>query len=333
MPCPSCSSAYLDQYGRCPACGYYGQPPLGGPQAAGLQPVGYGAPSAPTGVATATQILLAAQAFAQVGGIVAGVLALASLNQDGDVSSVATLVSGLTEILSIPTLLAAIVLFIIWFYKARAVADILNPGEPKVFSRGWAVGGWFTPIGFVWIPRGVAGDIWAASRPLGSVRGPSARRSGLLTAWWTCWCLMWVLALTNGGVLAANSDQFRVSDRRTYDAVGIAGSMVHLAAAVLALLVVRRITTMQQIRILQGPGADHPYAAPAAVPGGYPAPQYASQPYAPQPYAPQQYAPQPYVPTQPPAAEAVAPADVTPEDAVPAEPVVDLAKPATDDAP
>ncbi|MHA6759148.1 DUF4328 domain-containing protein [Streptacidiphilus sp. PAMC 29251] len=156
MPCPSCSSAYLDPYGRCPACGYYGPPGAGAypPPAA---PVVYGAPSAPSGVATATQILLAVQAFASVFGIVASAVALASLLDTGYTSDISTALNALTSLLAAPTFLAAVVLFIIWFYKSRVNADILAPGSRKVFSRGWSIGGWFTPIGFCFIPAGWPG--------------------------------------------------------------------------------------------------------------------------------------------------------------------------------
>ncbi|MHA6759149.1 DUF4328 domain-containing protein [Streptacidiphilus sp. PAMC 29251] len=212
----------------------------------------------------------------------------------------------------------------------------------------------------------MAGDIWAASRPLGQEDGRDPRRSGLLTSWWICWCLMWVLSTVGGGFAGAEPGGETLRVREAAAIIGIAGSMAHVAAAVLALFVVRRITTMQQIRILQGPGLNHPYALqtpttgapglPQQQPGYYPAQQYAPQPYAPQPYAPSS---QPYLPTQPqypPQAAPVAaptpaagpeptpvvadqvPEDAIPQDAVPedakpaAEPTVDLGKPAPDSA-
>lgn len=83
MLCPSCSTTYLDPYGRCPACGFVGVPPTAaGPMMMMGQP-----PKAPTGPAIATQILLGIQAFTAVGALVAGGFQIASLAQNSDSST------------------------------------------------------------------------------------------------------------------------------------------------------------------------------------------------------------------------------------------------------
>ncbi|MEY9966475.1 hypothetical protein ABIA33_004540 [Streptacidiphilus sp. MAP12-16] len=295
MHCPSCSSAYLDPYGRCPACGYTAAPP-GGMQAAGLYPVAYTAPAAPTGIAIAAQLLFGVQILAGLVAVVGGVLELSSLAANGTIGAAAAAVGVLSALIGFPSFIAVVVVFIIWFHKSRVLSDILGPNHPKTFSRGFAIGGWFIPVGFFWIPRGVAGDIWAASRPLEPTPNQFPRRSGLLNAWWTGWCLFWAVGVI-GGIVGVAGDRLSLSHLQTAAGFGIATDFMRALAALLALLVVRKITTMQRVRILQGPGADHPYALQAAsMP--YPQTAYAPQPYQPQPVQDASAAPAAQVPPQ-----------------------------------
>ena len=333
MLCPSCSTSYLDPYGRCPACGFVGAPPMAsGPLTVG-QP-----PKAPGGLSIAAQILLAVEAFASIGGVIGAAMILASLAANGDRGNAGTFVSGFSTVLSLPVYLATVVVFIIWFHKVRTNIEVIAP-QHRSYGRGWAIGGWFVPIGWFWIPRVVAGDVWTASRPLGSDPRRTSTRSALLNSWWILWCAMWVAAVVSaiqsGSANVNGPGTVSVSSLETSAVLGIVVGVLRAAAALLALFVVRKITTLQQVRILQGPGEGHPYAAPALpYPQGYPQPYPQAYPqpypqvqYQQQPYPPAQYpypAPQPYQPA--PAAPPV-PAPVGPAQ----PPAVELAK--TVDAP
>ena len=316
MLCPSCSTSYLDPYGRCPSCGFVGIPPMATAPMAMGQP-----PKAPTGLSIAAQILLGVQAFATVGSFIGNVVQLSSLESNGVSSTTANVVSGFSVLLGVPTAIATVVVFIIWCYKVRTNAEVIAPQLSRAtLARGWAIGGWFVPVGWFWLPRCVLGATWTASQPLGTDPRRTSTRSALLNSWWICWCAMWVTvivsAITNGtaSVNAGSTANVGVPTLEALNIMGMVGAALRLAAAVLALFVVRKITTLQQVRILQGPGEGHPYAVPlpqqmlapmplATAPqypaAQYPAPQYAAPQYAGQPYPGQPYPGQPYPGQQP----------------------------------
>ena len=64
--------------------------------------------------------------------------------------------------------------FIVWFQRARINAGVFAPDLQRR-GRGWAIGGWFIPIGNLYIPRAIAADIWAASRRTRTERGSRSR--------------------------------------------------------------------------------------------------------------------------------------------------------------
>ena len=329
MLCPSCSTSYLDPYGRCPSCGFVGIPPMATAPMAMGQP-----PKAPTGLSIAAQILLGVQAFATVGSFIGNIVQLSSLESNGASSTTANVVSGFSALLAVPTAIATAVVFIIWCYKVRTNAEVIAPQLSRAtLARGWAIGGWFVPVGWFWLPRCVLGATWTASQPLGTDPRRTSTRSALLNSWWICWCAMWVAAIvtaiTNGTASAdaGSTANIAVPTLETLNIMGMVGAALRLAAAVLALFVVRKITTLQQVRILQGPGEGHPYAAMVQP---YPQPQYLQPPYPPaQAGYPYPYQPaQPYQPLNP---QATVPPQAAPPVAgppAPAEaPAVDLAKP------
>jgi hypothetical protein len=250
---------------------------------------------------------------------------------------------GLTVLVFLFTLLvnlAACITFIVWIFKSAKLSELLAPGQQRM-SPGWAIGGWFIPLGYFVIPRLVMGDIWRACRPLDGNGFFSGRgRTVLVTWWWITFCLGQQFV----GAAATNIQ----NSAYTHDAAYLSGmfiavlffELMRVTSAVLAIVMLRRINSRQQVRILQGPGYGNPYSmqsamAYAGMPAGYPAPQQ----FAPQQFAPDPYLPQPYLPQQAdaPAAPATptaptAPMDAVPADAVPAEAVPSDAVP-TETAP
>lgn len=142
------------------------------------------------------------------------------------------------------TLVAAIVVYLIWFLRVRVNAEVFNPfGHSK--SRAWAGWGWFVPVVNLWFPRRVMLDIWEASGPVG-VRSAT----GLVNAWWTFWII---------GLIAdrAGFTAYRRAEtaQEIHDAVGqvMFADVVDVVAAVLAILVVLKLTRMQNEKAHQGP--------------------------------------------------------------------------------
>ncbi|MFE1232100.1 DUF4328 domain-containing protein [Streptomyces sp. NPDC059442] len=140
-------------------------------------------------------------------------------------------------------LVATAIVFIVWFHRLRRNADVWTP-DLQGRGPGWAIGAWFVPVANLWIPRGIAADIWRASRP--DPYGPD--RSGefvLLNAWWTLFAVDAVM----GRVAARMFDMAETVDGLV-DATGwlLASDATNLAAAVLAILFVRRLTSMQHVK-------------------------------------------------------------------------------------
>ncbi|WP_086830959.1 DUF4328 domain-containing protein [Streptomyces sp. NRRL B-24572] len=142
--------------------------------------------------------------------------------------------------MSFTLFVATVVVFIIWFHRLRNNAEVWA-GDLQGRKPGWAIGGWFVPIGNLWIPRVIAVDIWRASR-WEPYAADGKRELTLLDAWWSFWIADWVMDRV------ATQLYRRAETPEAYDtaaAWSLAGYVVDIVAAVLAILVVRRLTSMQ----------------------------------------------------------------------------------------
>lgn len=139
---------------------------------------------------------------------------------------------------------ATTVVYLVWFLRVRVNAEVFNPfGHSK--KRVWAGWGWFVPFVSLWFPRRIMLDIWDASSPAGT-RAPH----GLVNTWWTLWLV----------ALFTSRDQFTGYDRaetageiQDAAAMMLLSDLTDIAAAVLAILVVLRLTRMQHEKALRGP--------------------------------------------------------------------------------
>lgn len=169
---------------------------------------------------------------------------------DQDAERADTLLS-LTGSMQVAVLLPTGVVFIVWFYRARVNAEVFVPGGQRK-GRGWAIGSWFIPIANLWIPRQIAVDIWEASIQRtsdGSVRQASY---GVLNAWWTLWVATVIL---DRGASRMYLRAEEPEELREAAVVLIVSDLVQIAAAVLAIVFVRRLSAMQHTKALQGPVA------------------------------------------------------------------------------
>ncbi|MEV1006015.1 DUF4328 domain-containing protein [Streptomyces sp. NPDC049881] len=179
------------------------------------------------------------------------------------------------------------IVFIVWFHRVRVNAELFDPAGQRL-SRGWAIGSWFVPVIFFWFPKQIANDAWRSSTPWGG-----HARLGVLTAWWLLWVATWVTGFStfspddDGRIDPDEYDDIRVDATIT-----IINGLVGIAAAILAIIVVRQMTQRQLVKYAQGP---QPWTQ---APG-----MYAGQPAGPQPGAypafPQQSQPQPQPQQQP----------------------------------
>lgn len=121
---------------------------------------------------------------------------LITLLASGVVLAVATLVvpryisgylgrqtESVSTVLARVVLVATVILFLVWFRRARINAERSSWRQRR--ARAWAVWGWLIPIGNLWIPFQLMGDIWRAGLP------PERRTSTawLPAVWWVSWLL------------------------------------------------------------------------------------------------------------------------------------------------
>ncbi|MEU3963386.1 DUF4328 domain-containing protein [Streptomyces buecherae] len=206
-------------------------------------------------------------------------------------------------ILSSLVMVATAVVWAIWFRRLRLNAEVFAPGQHR-FTPGWAAGAWFTPVVNLWFPKQIANDIWRASSP----QGPHAVQRGLLNGWWVTWLTGGVLSGMAISMYTDAKDDIegksyfltREAAEDAHAALGLHlfGYVVTIAAAILALLLVRQITRLQAQRATLPPQTGPaPYAPPGALPYGAPGGQQydPNQPYGgAAPYGGQQYGGQQY---------------------------------------
>ncbi|QLE73605.1 DUF4328 domain-containing protein [Streptomyces rectiverticillatus] len=308
-PCGHCRAAAVGPDGRCAACGAYQQ------QAAAMAPApapGYpyapAMPQAPMpvgGVDLRRGMRIAL--MTALGASVAALLfvfwsdtqtrmALQDMLDNGvtsttqedieDTEAVATISSLLYGL----TLAASATFWAIWFRRARINAEYFAPGGHRL-GIGWAAGAWFTPVVNLWFPKQIVNDIYKASAPQGAPKG-------LLNAWWSVWIASGVCTVLSTAMSAGASARIATKGydgstwREDVEAlknsanVSGLGTLLLMAAGVLAILVVRQLARLQEQRAMPGAGgpvpAGVPYGAPGYVPGQQPGGPAAGWPNPPQ---------------------------------------------------
>ncbi|TDE09124.1 DUF4328 domain-containing protein [Jiangella asiatica] len=186
-------------------------------------------------------------------------------------------------------LLAIAPVFIVWQYRHAKNARLLGS---VMWGPGWAVGGWFIPIANLFIP---ARQVYVSSR----FSDPRGRAAGVVVGWWLCLVLASTLnrAVSTYEPEGLGYDYLR--GLRTADSLGVAAEMAFIAASVLAVVMVRRLSDRQDEALRQrlarlgGPTAPS-YAAWPMPPGAE------ATPYGPPPGAVPAPPPVPPAPSDPP---------------------------------
>ncbi|MEV5506471.1 DUF4328 domain-containing protein [Streptomyces orinoci] len=204
-----------------------------------------------------------------------------------------------TNLLYLVVAVATVVLWVIWFRRARLNAEIFAPGSHR-FGSGWAVGSWFTPVVNLWFPKQMANDIYRASAP----GGPQSAPKGLLNSWWTVFLCASVSSTVLSMFYSALDARMRYAHdhyvpedwehdlrlMRVFSLLDAFALLLYAAAGVLALLVVRQLTALQERRAQLPPSLPPygaaPYGAPYGSPYGMPyGPGGGPGPQGPNPYA------------------------------------------------
>ena len=102
-------------------------------------------------------------------------------------------VTTFSSALSLPNLVIGVI-FIIWFHRAVTIA--VRRGRPARRTTGWAVGGWFIPIGNFFLPYQSARDIFRSTDERGRVVG----------RWWAAYLIAILINLPLGLIAGLNDE-------------------------------------------------------------------------------------------------------------------------------
>lgn len=201
-----------------------------------------------SGVATATVALLACWAVVTIAGGLAALSQVDLLRRIARSSAQVTSAEALRNDARLATagmvrfglLIATIVLFLIWFSRVYSNATEVARSELR-HSNGWAVGSWFVPILQLIRPKQMVDDAWRASGPtIGDHSVPAT-----FAVWWA----VGLVAVTGrwiAGMVGSSLDD--VEDAIQASQLGAWVTPIEVAAAIAAIVVVRRMTGRQRDR-------------------------------------------------------------------------------------
>jgi hypothetical protein len=217
-----------------------------------------------------------------------------------DVSDADSQVNGAVGFLQF-SILATGVLWIIWQFRFAKNAQVLRGNYG--LAPGWAIGGWFVPLGNLVLPQLQLLQAAKASdpdlppgHPPGSGRAPST-----VAAWWVAYDLGGAL-FAIGAVMRPNKNDFDFDLDRFVraDRVSAFACLIYIAAAVIAIVMVRALSERQMRAAASAAPYQPGYQQPPPGQWQQPPPQQWQQPAAPPP--PQTWQPPPpNQPWQPPA--------------------------------
>ena len=211
----------------------------------------------------------------------------------GDARASDSLVSGAALASSGVYVLAAIAV-LMWLH--RVVRNNQSLGERYLrFSPGFAVGCWFIPFVNLVLPYQALREAWGASDPKLQWSTPDTRRrsrgSGLVVAWWLTFIAGSLAGLATLG-FGPNSGVDVLTRVRAITYITVVQEALHLAAALLLIAVVTRVTSRQdekaQSMLAAALAQPTPpaYAAPAMAAPGFMPPGFVPPPPAPPPPPP-----------------------------------------------
>ncbi|MFF9479548.1 DUF4328 domain-containing protein [Streptomyces sp. NPDC014733] len=141
---------------------------------------------------------------------------------------------------------AAGAVFLVWLWRARCNAERYGARTAQRRARGWVIGGWFAPVANLWLPYQVVTDMWRACAP----RRPAPR--GPIAVWWALFVADTLLSRSMGHYYLAK--KITESGLRDAAALSTVCAALDLAAAVLIVVILTRITAWQNRWRWQGKG-------------------------------------------------------------------------------
>lgn len=141
----------------------------------------------------------------------------------------------------------AAVVWLIWLYRAYNNLTFLGTGQ-TTNTPGEAVGLWFAPVLNLVVPFRIVRELWARSSDLNAGTEPNPlARTEMVSLWWSLYLVSSFIAL-----VSLRPSLAKPLGPANFFAIMTAWLVLRTAAAVLAILIVRRISGFQQ-RILIEP--------------------------------------------------------------------------------
>jgi Domain of unknown function (DUF4328) len=143
--------------------------------------------------------------------------------------------------------LAIFVLIIIWTFRAMKNNEALGRTNAR-FTPGWGIAGWLIPFANLVIPVLIFQDLWRGSDQSVARADPNWRRakgSGLVGWWWAMHIIAGARFGGFGGT-ARYDDEDELESLRRSDTIGLVGMVFAIAAAILAIQVIRKIAGRQE---------------------------------------------------------------------------------------
>jgi hypothetical protein len=158
------------------------------------------------------------------------------------------LAQGFLAVANIPVYLLTAIFFLIWLNKANKNLTPLG-ADYLEFTSGWAVGWWFIPFANLVKPFQVVKEVWRESDPeiaedTGFLSNVSGGAPGYIGLWWG----LWIVSNIFNNIAARASEATSTESIQLSGAVFVASGALSIAAAVLAIMVVRDITQRQELR-------------------------------------------------------------------------------------
>ena len=161
-----------------------------------------------------------------------------------------------SALLRLVVLIPAGIVFLVWLHRVFSNLEVPLRSGTLDHSPGWAVGWWFVPFANLVKPKQVMNEAWKASEPGSTdpngqaLHSPHRKAPAILSWWWAAWLLsgftVWfgvTISAGSGspGQLASTS----LSSLHASAAWSAVGSVFYVAAAVMAMMIVRDITSRQ----------------------------------------------------------------------------------------
>jgi hypothetical protein len=199
------------------------------------------------GIYVAVEVVCDVNAFVTIN-VMGRVLANAPY-EESELSAIDTRSMGLAVLTAVIGILA-----VVWFcmFMVRANRNARSFGSPMSIRPGWAAGFFFVPFVNLWKPYQAMKEIWQGSDPDPNAHSFSVRVPSLIGWWWA------IYILHNVGlrlVLKANKDLKGPRDFINGSWAEIVTSGLSIAAALLAIAVVRAVARRQDERQTRQHGA------------------------------------------------------------------------------